>query len=205
MPRAFTDTEKQTIQERLLQVGRERFARYGLRKTNVEELARAAGISKGAFYLFYGSKEELYFDVLSQVEAEIQAGLLEAVRNSEEASRVSFKRFLVTALSVLKTHPFFANANSEDYQHLLRSMPPEQLQEAARKDEAFVSDLLSAWAEKRVFVRYEPRVVSAALRALVFISLHHDNFEPDVYPQVMDLLVDSLAERLVHDIKNEKE
>src|SRR4051812_10178638 len=109
-----------------MRAGRERFARYGLRKTSVEELARAAGVSKGAFYLFYDSKEELYFDVMGQVETEIQDGLLEAVRRSGEPSQESFRRFVADALDILKTHPFFSGAAQEDYQYLLRSIPPER-------------------------------------------------------------------------------
>jgi AcrR family transcriptional regulator len=37
----------------LLRQGSTFLTTYGIRKTNVEDLTRAAGISKGAFYLFY--------------------------------------------------------------------------------------------------------------------------------------------------------
>ncbi|MEW6216455.1 MAG: TetR family transcriptional regulator, partial [Candidatus Bipolaricaulota bacterium] len=47
MPRALTETERETIRARLVEVGRELFARYGLKKTTVEELAHAAGVAKG--------------------------------------------------------------------------------------------------------------------------------------------------------------
>lgn len=36
------------------------FARYGLHKTNLEEVAREAGISKGTIYLYFKDKEELF-------------------------------------------------------------------------------------------------------------------------------------------------
>ncbi len=36
------------------------FARCGLHKTNLEEVAREAGISKGTIYLYYKNKEELF-------------------------------------------------------------------------------------------------------------------------------------------------
>src|SRR4051794_38420909 len=197
MPRGFTDTEKQAIQEQLMQAARERFARYGLRKTSVEELARAAGVSKGAFYLFYGSKEELYFDVMEQVESEIQDDLLEAVRRSGEPSLESFKRFIADALGILKTHPFFSGVADEDYQYLLRSIPPERLQRGISEDEAFAARLVAAWEDKGLHISQEPGMVSAVLRALVFVSLHSADFQSDVYPQMMDLLVDGAAERLV--------
>jgi AcrR family transcriptional regulator len=49
---------------------------YGIRKTNVEELTEAAGISKGAFYSFYPSKEELFMDILEEIEEEVRGGLM---------------------------------------------------------------------------------------------------------------------------------
>ena len=64
MPRAFTEHERTVIGKRLLQQGYRQFSAYGLAKTNVEEIAKAAGISKGAFYIFYESKEALFMDVI---------------------------------------------------------------------------------------------------------------------------------------------
>ena len=58
MPKGFTQHEKKLINERLLEQGNKQFSAFGLKKTNVEELARAAGISKGAFYLFYNSERD---------------------------------------------------------------------------------------------------------------------------------------------------
>ncbi len=89
MPRALTPTEREAIRNRLLAAGRERFARYGLRKTTVEELAHAAGIAKGTFYLFFASKEALYAELLLQELPNLVQRLLErsfhAVDDTNEA------------------------------------------------------------------------------------------------------------------------
>jgi len=45
MPRVFSETDRQAIRRSLLEQGRKLFLRFGLRKTNVEQLARAAGIA----------------------------------------------------------------------------------------------------------------------------------------------------------------
>jgi AcrR family transcriptional regulator len=50
------------------QAGKKHFQRYGLRKTNVEELARAAGIAKGTFYHFFASKEDLCMEIFDREE-----------------------------------------------------------------------------------------------------------------------------------------
>jgi AcrR family transcriptional regulator len=77
MPRGFTQTEKQLIREQLLEQGYQQFSAYGLKKTNVDELSRAVGISKGAFYLFFTSKETLFMDVIEQAEARFRQVILE--------------------------------------------------------------------------------------------------------------------------------
>lgn len=51
---------------------------HGYKKTGVDELCRQAGISKGAFYLFYASKEALFCEVLCSVQEQMR----------KEASRI---------------------------------------------------------------------------------------------------------------------
>lgn len=60
MAKKFSDKEKEMIQERLLSKAEICWGKYGIKKTSVDELVRMAGISKGAFYLFYPSKELLF-------------------------------------------------------------------------------------------------------------------------------------------------
>ena len=71
MSRSFSDQEKNMIRTVLLEKGRELFARHGLKKTAVGELTAAAGIAQGSFYVFFNSKEELYFEILEMEEAKL--------------------------------------------------------------------------------------------------------------------------------------
>ena len=64
--KAFTDKEKQFVTEALMQKGKERFAAFGIKKTTVEDLTQSVNIAKGSFYLFFDSKEDLYFRNLMQ-------------------------------------------------------------------------------------------------------------------------------------------
>ena len=68
MPKAFTVDEKELISKRLLEQGYKQFSTYGLKKTSIEGLAVAAGISKASFYVFYESKESLFMDIVEQAE-----------------------------------------------------------------------------------------------------------------------------------------
>ena len=42
------------------------FARYGYRKTSMEDVAQAAGISRPGLYLLFGSKQELFTAAVTQ-------------------------------------------------------------------------------------------------------------------------------------------
>jgi len=45
---------------RILEAASQLFARYGLRKTSIDEIAHQAGLGKGTIYLYFKSKEELF-------------------------------------------------------------------------------------------------------------------------------------------------
>jgi len=53
------------------------FARYGFKKTSVEDVARAAGISKQGLYLHFASKEELFVACLKKYLVENHAAMEE--------------------------------------------------------------------------------------------------------------------------------
>lgn len=71
MARSFTEREKENIKRSLLDACKQSWTQYGYKKTSVDDLCRAAGISKGAFYLFFESKEALFCEVLCSVQEQI--------------------------------------------------------------------------------------------------------------------------------------
>ena len=56
---------------RILQVAKSHFERFGFRRTRIEDIAREAGIAKGAVYLEFESKESLLAAVVEVLFADI--------------------------------------------------------------------------------------------------------------------------------------
>jgi TetR/AcrR family transcriptional repressor of nem operon len=54
------------VRKRLLEAGRELFLDRGFNGCGVQEIADAAGVPKGSFYSYFGSKEEFALAVLEQ-------------------------------------------------------------------------------------------------------------------------------------------
>src|SRR5258706_15977769 len=51
------------------------FGRYGFRKTSMDEVARAADISRQGLYLYFASKEDLFREALTKMMADGLAAL----------------------------------------------------------------------------------------------------------------------------------
>ena len=196
MPRAFSEREREVIGERLRAAAREAFRAQGVRRTSVEELARAAGISKGAFYLFYPSKEALFFDVLERFEVAMRERLLRAV---DAAPRDGPRLLLGTALSLREAEPLLERLALEDAAQLLRTVSEEQARQLLQGDVAFVGEVVERLGRAGVRVGAEPTVLAGLLRALFFVSLHREEIGAAVYPAVADLLVAGLAGALVEE------
>jgi len=58
---------------RILHAAQSLFIRYGVKRTSIDEVARAADIAKGTLYLYYDTKETLFAEVAKNICADILA------------------------------------------------------------------------------------------------------------------------------------
>ena len=71
---------------RLLQAAERIFIEHGLDRTKVEDITRAAGLSKGAFYLHFKTKDDAFKEILASALAEL-GQLLAGIEASRGAWR----------------------------------------------------------------------------------------------------------------------
>ncbi|MFV8753976.1 TetR/AcrR family transcriptional regulator [Nannocystaceae bacterium ST9] len=201
MPRAFSDAERARIESRLFEAARAMFERHGLRKTNVAELARAAGIGKGTFYLFFPTKEELFIALVDRhekaVKAELMTELDAELRAGADARRL-LRRYFELQLELLTRHPLLAVlTDPEELELLLRRVPPERLAEAIEEDAVFFAELFADWQRRGlVDPTIDPRAASAVTRGLLAMVQRRELVGERDWPGMIELLIDALANRL---------
>lgn len=200
MPKGFSHKEKARIQADLLAQGRRLFGAHGLRKTNVEDLTRAVGISKGAFYLFYESKEALFFEILQQFEAEYRTRMLDGLGQTSLPPRERLAAVLHQAVTLWKSHPLFAQFGSGDLAYLARKLPAEQLQTNTDSDTAFAAEFIAACHAAGMPVAAEPALLAGLLRAIVLLNLHEETIGPGVFGTVVQVLINRLAGYLLNEV-----
>jgi AcrR family transcriptional regulator len=193
MPKGFTAHEKDLINARLVEQGYKLFAAHGLKKTNVDELASAAGISKGAFYAFYESKEALFMDVMEHAEQRFRGEVLAVVDLPGPTPRARLLAVLQKAFSLLKTIPILQFFTGSDYDVLFRRLPAEKLQEHLASDRLFIEELVSRCRSAGMPIQVSVEELSGLLYALVITRLHEDDFGPNSFSGTVDTLMELIA------------
>ena len=197
MPKAFSEHEKEIIRVQMRDRGKALFETQGLKKTSVDELTEAVGISKGAFYLLYESKEELFLEILEQLEQEIQTKILEfSIKpkvNTKKNVRDLLKAFLVTR----ETTPLLKNFGKSEFEYLLRKVPPEWALKHANKDEEFINQFIKKIKQEGITVKASPRVVSNLIKTLFFVGLYLPELGQEAYEETLDVMIDMVAGYMV--------
>lgn len=196
MTRAFTQSNKDQIRRALLQKGREYFIKYGLKKTSVDELAKAAGIAKGSFYKFFNSKEALFLAIHEETEEKLRTEIMEKFTDIEEPTD-KIRLFLKTSFLVLEEDPLlrvvFSNAEFENMSGFLTS---EQYREHYNQDIMFIEELIRQWQQEGIIRQIDTEVASYMISSVFYVFLQREPFGEEMYRRVTDMLVDCLVNYL---------
>lgn len=182
---AFTDEQNRLICRNLIRKARCCGVTVGMRKTTVEQLANAVGISKGSFYKFFDSKELLFFAMLEDIHTECFAAAQNALQ--ENAALLPAYRAAAAILaacrwlSEAKAFVFIEN----DAEFLLHRLPEEVKTAHYHDDETHIRTLLEAGG-------LQPKggmaLAAATVRGLI-LTVSHQGQIGALYPQVLETLV----------------
>lgn len=198
-PKPFSDQEKEIVKTKLIDAAEKSLAAAGIRKTSVDELARTAGISKGAFYLFYESKELLFLDALEREQTRIHEAILARVAQAR-SPREGFVTAVVQMYRDFIAKPWLLNFTGEDYEILLRRIPQERIQQHIELDDASTRRLQALLGER---ADIQPEVLSAALRLLFLGTLRRKEVGEEQTDAAFEFLVQAIADRLFREDEND--
>jgi AcrR family transcriptional regulator len=130
------------VKERLLRVATRLFARNGFEGTSVQDIVDAAGVTKGAMYHYYGSKDDLLYEVYHQLLSLQTTRLSDIAKGSGSAE----ERLRAAAIDVVES----SLANLDDMIVFFRSlhMLPEDRQNQIRAERRAYSDQFKALVEE---------------------------------------------------------
>lgn len=182
---AFSEEENTKIRRSLLAEARSRALTVGMRKTSVEELTAAVGISKGSFYKYFDSKELLFFEVLEELHSELYAVAKDALiaNSSLAASERATEALLAVCRRLSQTGAMrFIESDAE---LILRRIPEAVKAGHYHDDEAHVCELLR---EGGFAPKGGAELAAATVRGLILTVSHRDEIG-EKYPEVLRILI----------------
>ncbi|KRE96450.1 TetR family transcriptional regulator [Paenibacillus sp. Soil766] len=195
MPKKFNEHEKAHIHQKLLEVAKRSFETFGLKKTNVEDLTKACGIAQGSFYLFFKSKEELFYDLLQKEEQSIREKLLNSIASENIISQQGIRLFLLDSYRLMSESPLIRQMYLEgEFEQLVRKLPPDLLENNFTDDQEALMPVVRRWQHAGILRAARPELIVSMLRALILLSLHKKEIGEAIYTDTIELLVDVLAE-----------
>lgn len=167
MPKWFSEDEKELIRRKLLEQGEKQFSRFGFKKTNVEEIALAVGISKGAFYRFFDSKELLFMEVIEEVEIRGRKEILKVISQPGPTPRARLFAILKKAFDMFGELPILRVFTGSDFEILVNRVPVDVFQAHMASDRAFFEELFSRCEKNGINIKVDAEEIVELLYPLV--------------------------------------
>ena len=182
---AFSQEENILIRQSLLAEGRRCAVTVGMRKTSVEQLTEAAGISKGSFYKYFSSKEMLFLAVLEDIHTEVYRVAREALERGRDLPPEQCAAETLLAACRCLSDSGAMRFLEADAAYLLRRLPAQVKAEHYHDDETHIRDLLerSGLAPKGGMA-----LAAATVRGLILTVSHREQIG-ERYPEALETLV----------------
>jgi AcrR family transcriptional regulator len=164
---------------RILQAAEERFALEGYDATGVAEICQEAGVSKGAFYHHFDSKQEVFLELLADWLAEMdkQLTLLGKAKGNVPERILSMTRVVRVVLQAAQRGlPIYL----EFWSRALRD--PEVMEtmiEPFRKYRAFFTEMLEEGAQEGTLDLNDPHIAAQVVLSLALGLLVQGIFDPE--------------------------
>ena len=191
---------KQEKTESILNTARKMFARYGLRKTSIEEMARMSRVAKATIYSYFGNKDQVYLEVLRLEKDEIVEKISSAV-GQEALAPDKLITFVKAKFRYMRQATNILNLDREGIENLLPSA--ESIRNELFESEVdIIHSILKSGIEKGVFYLNYPlltaRAIGHALRGFELNWLVQESEER------IDRYLDELMTILFYGVMSEK-
>lgn len=167
MSKRFSDEDIKEIKRKLQKACEESWRVRGYKQTNIPLLTKAVGISSGAFYLVYKRKEDLFVDVLDNVQDNLLVTWSSYIEKDENKIE-GFKKGLQWLFHEYQTYPNLYDMNSPEYDLFLAKLPKNKVEKLMQKSYDIFEKAISQ--SKLVLLLPEEEVIDI-IHSILFLSL----------------------------------
>ena len=190
MAKSFTKREKENIKRSLQEACKQSWTQYGYKKTSVDDLCKQAGISKGAFYLFFESKEALFCEVLCFVQEQIRNAASEVIEKHQNKYGVA--KALKLIYREYDKNNFLYDSNSTDFTILTNKLSEEQAKKIEKSNQ--MSQQLF-FSQPYLKFKVDAEFAMSVIYSLI-MNIKNKDILPHNHMETFNFMVDHLIESL---------
>lgn len=190
MARSFTEREKENIKKGLQEACKQSWTQFGYKKTSVDDLCKQVGISKGAFYLFFESKESLFCEVLCSVQEQICNAASKVIEKHKDKYGVAEALKLI--YREYNKNNFLYNSDSMDFTILMNKLSEEQAKKM--KESSHMSQQLF-FSQPYLKFMVDTNLAMSVIYSLI-MNIKNKDILPHNHMETFDFMVDHLIDSL---------
>ncbi len=196
MPKSYSEQEREYIRNRLKEEAAKCLARYGVRRTTVDELVKRVNIPKGTFYLFYKSKELLLFEVIQEQHENVNRRLYQALSDiaGSEISAGKLTDVIFEFYKMTEEMPVLRMIDLGEVELLMRKLPPEMVEAHLQDDTDTIEKMLALLPVKE---ETDIKVISAAFHAIYYATLHKSEIGEEQYDEALYALIYGIVTQII--------
>jgi AcrR family transcriptional regulator len=165
--------KREQKKQAIIGVARDIFARFGLDKTTMNEIARATRMGKATLYHYCNSKEQIFAEVINQ-ESQILTNRLQEILAGTNSPQEQLRIYVLTRINYLNTLVNTYHALTDTYLENYASIKRFR-QDFANHEVQMLESILQAGVDQKVFAVMKTgevaRIIGIALRGLELVLL----------------------------------
>jgi AcrR family transcriptional regulator len=139
----------QDVRSAIIKVAQEMFARYGFKKTTMDDIARALGRAKSSTYYYFKNKDEL-FQAVAGMEISRGKEELRKIADMRESPAKKFSAYIEDRILAVQSRASIYNFLAEEYLENYKKIE-EVRTEIDREELAVIDEILKEGVRQRVF------------------------------------------------------
>lgn len=191
MPKVYSEEERENIIKHLKNEANKLMLEKGVKKTTVDELVKRAGIPKGTFYLFYPSKEMLFFDCAQDFHEEVDEFVSKGMEQADGVEAVV--DVIMGAVDITRKSCLRVLLEPESMNLVLSKIPEEVLEKHRQEDADRGEKIIETLAAKNGISVDE---LSGAFTMILFGTMYKQVVGEGVIEGSTKLLVRGLVKQL---------
>lgn len=197
MGKAYTETERETIRDQLLETGLELFHEAGIKELSIRELTRRVGIAQGGFYHFFPDKDAFVRELIYYRTSQKVGLMVETFPGSEADPAGYVSSAIFTFTWNLKQKAEQKRMYADILTLYIREKPSERERLYAVFDEA-LQRLSGYWKEQRLSVVMDIQGVMNVIRGVLILFANLGELDGDYTETIIKTFIEANIKNYIH-------